>query len=81
MISARPIDKLALFFLLFPPLLLGVDLSTYRGFQFGMSLSAAVKHSGTDMSEVATIHQRPARIEELAWNPERCSALPAIWTQ
>jgi hypothetical protein len=31
------------------PLLSGADLSTYRGFQFGMSLTAAVKHSGMDI--------------------------------
>lgn len=67
------IDKLPLLLLFFSPLLSGSDLSTYRGFQFGMSLDAAVKHSGMDMSEVTTVHQRPARIQELTWNPERFS--------
>ena len=73
MIRARPRHKLPVLLLLFSPLLSGADLSTYRGFQFGMSLSTAVKHSGMDISEVTTIHQRPARIEELAWNPGRFS--------
>ena len=73
MIRARSMNKLPLLLLLFSPLLSGADLSTYRGFQFGMSLSAAVKHSGMDISEVTTTQQRPARIEELAWNPERFS--------
>jgi hypothetical protein len=53
------------------PLVSGADLSTYRGFQFGMTLNAAVKHSGMDLSEVTTIHQRPARIQELTWKPGR----------
>jgi hypothetical protein len=48
-------------------------LSTYRGFQFGMSLADAVKHSGMDPSEVSTVHKRPAMIQELDWNPERFS--------
>jgi hypothetical protein len=42
----RSINKLPLLLLVFSPLLSGADLSTYRGFQFGMSLDAAVKHSG-----------------------------------
>lgn len=67
------INKLPLLLLLFSPLLSGSDLSTYRSFQFGMSLDAAVKRSGMDMSEVTTVHQRPARIQELTWNPERFS--------
>lgn len=53
------------------PSVSGADLSTYRGFQFGTTLNAAVKHSGMDMSEVTTIHQRPARIQELTWKPGR----------
>ncbi|HZQ18293.1 MAG TPA: hypothetical protein VFA90_06185 [Terriglobales bacterium] len=70
---ARLIRKLPFLLLLFSPLLCGADLSTYRGFQFGMSLDAAAKHSGMDMSEVTTIHERPARIQELTWNPGRFS--------
>ncbi len=60
-------------FLLCSSFVCGADLSTYRGFQLGMSLSAAVKHSGMDISEVTTIHQRPARIQELTWDPQRFS--------
>jgi len=63
----------ALFLLLFSPLLSAADLSTYRGFQFGMSRNAAVKHSGMNASEVTLIHKRPARIEELSWRPRRFS--------
>jgi hypothetical protein len=71
--NSQWINKLSILLLLFPPLVFGADLSAYRGFQFGMNLSAAVKHSGMDRSEVITTHQRPARIEELRWNPERFS--------
>jgi hypothetical protein len=59
--------------LLFAPFTSAADLSTYRGFQFGMSLSAAVKHSGMDASEVALIRARPVRIHELSWRPARFS--------
>src|ERR1700756_3041763 len=68
--KARPINRLPLLLLLFSPLLSGSDLSTYRGFQFGMRLDSAVKQSGMDMSEVTTVHQSPVRIQELTWNPE-----------
>ncbi len=53
------------------PALLGADLSMYRGFQLGMGLNAAVKHSGMDASEVTIIHGRPSRMQELIWHPDR----------
>ena len=53
------------------------NLSTYRGFQFGMRLNAAVKHSGMDPSEVLTIHERPAIIQGLDWTPARFSRDPS----
>ncbi len=39
-----------------------------------MSLDAAVKHSGMDISEVRVIHERPARIQELTQQPARFSS-------
>jgi len=78
MLRTRTIDTLALFLLLFPPLLFGADLSSYRGFRFGMSLRAAVKQSGMNMAGVTTIHQRPARIQELAWNPAASKDLDPV---
>lgn len=66
-------NNLCLLALFFIPLLSAADLSTYRGFQFGMSLNAAVKHSGMDISEVTLLHERPARIQELIWKPARFS--------
>jgi hypothetical protein len=78
MLRTRRIDTLALFLLLFPSLLLGADLSSYRGFRFGMSLSATVKQSGMSMASVTTIHQRPARIQELVWNPAASGDLDPV---
>ena len=68
------INNLRLLLSLLSPLLSAADLSTYRGFQLGMSVNAAVKHSGMDAAEVTTIHQRPARIQELLWRPMRFGA-------
>jgi hypothetical protein len=69
--TVRSIGILSFLVLLFSPLLAGSDLSTYRGFHFGTSLNAAVKHSGMDASEVTVLHQRPAFIQELKWRPSR----------
>jgi hypothetical protein len=44
-------------------------LSDYRGFQLGMKLSAAAKQAGTEPSRARLIHQRPAAIQELDWQP------------
>lgn len=71
--NARLINVLPLALVVFAPLLSGADLSTYRGFQLGMTLTSAVKHSGMDPSEVTITQQHPAQIEELAWIPERFS--------
>jgi hypothetical protein len=67
----RRITPLLLFIVTCGPALLGADLSSYRGFQLGMSLNAAVKHSGMDASEVTAMHKRPALIQALLWRPGR----------
>jgi hypothetical protein len=67
------INRLPLLLLVLSPLVCASDLSTYRGFQFGMGLNAAVKHSGMEISEVILTHERPARIQELTWSPGRFS--------
>ncbi len=46
------------------------DLSSYRAFQFGMGLAAVAKLAHVDSSEAKVIHQRPAVIQELKWQPE-----------
>ena len=63
--------QLSMLITVFVPVLVAADLSTYRGFELGMSLDAAVKRSGMNISEVTTLHQRPTRIEELSWRPTR----------
>lgn len=52
-------------------LLYAGDLSAYRGFRLGMNVSAAVEHAGMKSSEVRSVHQRPAVIQELDWEPRR----------
>jgi hypothetical protein len=51
------------------PILHAGDFSSYRGFQFGMSLSAAAKQSGTINAEARLVHQSPALIQEIDWLP------------
>jgi hypothetical protein len=50
-------------------LLNAADFSTYRGFQFGMDVSAAAKQAGMNASEAVVVHQHPAVIEQLDWRP------------
>lgn len=54
------------------------DFSTYRGMQFGMSLSSAAKQAGTSPTEARTVHQRPALIQEMDY---RHGSLSAALTQ
>jgi len=51
------------------------DLTSYRGLRFGMDLASAAKQSGTIPSEAKSVHQRPALIQELDWQP-RPAILP-----
>jgi len=50
-------------------MLSAADFSTYRGFQFGMSVSAAAKQAGMNASEATVLHQHPAVIQQLEWQP------------
>ena len=52
------------------PLVVTPDLSRYRDFQFGMTLLAVAKQANTKPSEARVIHERPAVIQELQWQPE-----------
>jgi hypothetical protein len=47
------------------------DFSHYRGLQFGMNLSAAAKEAGTQPGDAKLLHQRPASIQEMEWQPRR----------
>jgi hypothetical protein len=45
------------------------DFSSYRGFRFGMDLPTAAKQAGMKPSEARLVHQRPAVIQEMDWQP------------
>ena len=55
--------------LLATPLLRAQDLSKYRHFTIGMSLTTALERTDQKMAEVKVIHGRPALIQELTWWP------------
>ena len=55
--------------LLVAPLLRAQDLSKYRHFTMGMSLTTVLKHTDQRMTDVKVIHGRPAMIQELEWWP------------
>jgi len=46
------------------------DLSRYREFRLGTSLSAVAKQADVVPSEARMVHQRPAVIQELEWRPQ-----------
>ncbi len=55
--------------LLAAPLLRAQDLSKYRHYTIGMSLSRVLERTDQKMADVKVIHGRPALIQELTWWP------------
>ncbi len=55
--------------LLAAPLLRAQDLSKYRHFTLGMSLTRVLERTDQKMADVKVIHGRPALIQELTWWP------------
>lgn len=55
------------------PLLHAQDLSKYRHFTLGMSLTQMLERTDQKMNDVKTIHRRPALIQELNWWPPHAS--------
>ncbi len=51
------------------PPLRAADLSTYRGFRFGMSVQQAADLAGMKNTDATTVHQLPALIQELDFQP------------
>jgi hypothetical protein len=49
------------------------DFATYRGFAFGSSPAIAAKQGNIRLTDLRTVHQRPALIEELDWQPSSYS--------
>jgi hypothetical protein len=50
------------------------DLSQYRGLVLGSNLPAAAMVAGMPVSSARVIHQRPALIQELEWQPRKSHA-------
>jgi len=48
---------------------LGQTSFTYRGHALGTSIASVIKISGARESDLRTLHERPARIQELVWRP------------
>ena len=71
MISTRIVAISVLGATLAAPLVRAGDLSRHREFQFGMDLPAVIKQAKTEPPEAKVIHQRPAVIQELTWQPQR----------
>lgn len=55
--------------LLAAPGIFGADLSTYRGFRFGMNTGQAADQAGMRATATITVHQQPALIQELDFQP------------
>ena len=51
------------------PLVYAQDLSNYRNYNLGMSLSAVAEQADMKVSEARLICERPAVIQELKWRP------------
>ena len=65
---------LCLVILLFvAPLLRAQDLSKYRHFTLGMNLTNLLERTEQKLTDVKTIHGRPALIQELTWWPPNVS--------
>lgn len=71
MINSRIVAISILGAVLSAPFAYAADLSRYREFQLGMDLPAVIKQAKSEPPEAKLIHQRPAVIQELAWQPER----------
>jgi hypothetical protein len=55
--------------LLSAPLLRAQDLSKYRHFTIGMSMTRVLERTGQKMADVKLVHGRPALVQELNWWP------------
>jgi hypothetical protein len=67
MISLRRVAVPVFLIALSASLICAQDLSSYRGFQFGMNLDTVAIQTGMNPAAAKTLHQRPALIQELWW--------------
>jgi hypothetical protein len=49
----------------------GQELSRYRTFELKSSVAAVLTATGATASQVKTVHQRPALMQDLEWRPSR----------
>lgn len=68
-IMIAPLAMAAILCVLLGPLLAAAQLDVYRGFQFGMSLSDAAAQAGMKATDAISVHQRPALIQLLDFEP------------
>lgn len=50
------------------------DIGTYRDFRLGASMAEVMTRAGSTQRDVKTLHERPARLEELSWRPRYTSS-------
>jgi hypothetical protein len=78
MISLRLLALVAFGVVLSGPALDAQDLSRYRDFELGSSVSSVVTMSGARAAEVNVVHLRPAMIQELVWRPQYMIRSPRV---
>ena len=67
MIDARALGLLALGLVVLTQPAHGQERSGYRGFQLGSNVPSVSALAGVAATDVTTIHQRPALMQELQW--------------
>jgi hypothetical protein len=60
--------------------LYAADFSSYRGFQFGMSVPVAAEKAGLKTTDARLVHQRPALIQEIEWRPGSLTVADTVKT-
>lgn len=65
----RAVSIYVLCSVLLTPLLSAAQLDVYRGFRFGMSLSAAADQAGMKTTDAVSVYQQPASIQLLDFRP------------
>lgn len=69
MINLHKLITLLFCVMFWTTLLHAQDFTKYREFQLGMNLDATAKLAHMELSEAKLVHQRPALIQELEWQP------------
>jgi hypothetical protein len=75
-VSARAWTTALLVFILSATVVRAADLSTYRGFRFGANVTEIATQAGLRATDTRIVHQRPALIQELEWQPRPVPSAP-----